>query len=138
MTTGIRSVSFWSLAAVALILGGCAGSGQMAHPLVGDWDYAVEAPDGTYEGTITFADGEEGLTGSIIGDGFSESLPLGGITFEESMLDFEFSTPDFGRMRVNVQVEGDSFSGDLDVTAYGMEAPITGMRAAADEDEDDG
>ena len=137
MTKSLRFVSFWSLAAIVLILSGCAGSGRTAHPLVGSWDYAVEAPDATYEGTITFTDGEEGLAGSIIGDGFSESLPLGGITFEESMLDFEFSTPDFGRMRVNVQVEGDSFSGNLDVTSYGMEAPITGMRNASEADEEE-
>ena len=137
MTKSLRFVSFWSLAAIVLILSGCAGSGRTAHPLVGSWGYAVEAPDATYEGTITFTDGEEGLAGSIIGDGFSESLPLGGITFEESMLDFEFNTPDFGRMRVNVQVEGDSFSGNLDVTSYGMEAPITGMRNASEDDEEE-
>lgn len=137
MTKGMRFVSFRSLAAVVLIMSGCAGSGRTAHPLVGSWDYAVEAPDATYEGTITFTDGEEGLMGSIIGDGFSESLPLGGVTFEESMLDFEFNTPDFGRMTVSVQVEGDAFSGNLNVTSYGMDAPITGMRAASEDDEDE-
>ncbi len=137
MTKGMRFVSFWSLVAVVLIMSGCAGSGRTAHPLVGSWDYAVEAPDATYEGTITFMDGEEGLMGSIIGDGFSESLPLGGVTFEESMLDFEFNTPDFGRMTVSVQVEGDAFSGNLNVTSYGMDAPITGMRAASEDDEDE-
>ena len=76
MTTGMRSVSFWSLAAVVLILSGCAGSGQTAHPLAGNWDYVVETPDGNYEGTFMFTDGEEGLMGSIIGDGFSEALFL--------------------------------------------------------------
>lgn len=134
MTTGMRSISF-SLAAVVLILSGCAGSGQAPHPLSGNWDYLVETPDGNYEGTFTFTDGEEGLMGSIIGDGFSESLPLAGITFEESMLDFEFQTPDFGRMQVSVQVDGDSFSGNLNVVSYGMEAPISGMRAPMEEEE---
>ena len=134
MTTGMRSFSRWSLAAVVLILSGCAGSGQVAHPLVGDWGYVVETPDGNYEGTITFADGEEGLTGSLIGDGFSESLPLAGITFAESMLDFEFNTPDFGRMQVSVQVDGDAFSGNLHVTSYGMDAPISGARAASEDE----
>ena len=134
MTTGMRSVSFWGLAAVVLILSGCAGSGQTAHPLAGNWDYVVETPDGNYEGTFTFTDGEEGLMGSIIGDGFSESLPLAGITFAESMLDFEFDTPDFGRMSVSVQVDEDSFSGNLNVVSYGMEAPISGMRAASEDE----
>ncbi len=137
MTQSLRFVSFWSLAACVLVLSGCAGSGRTAHPLVGSWDYAVEAPDATYEGTITFTDGEEGLEGSIIGDGFSESLPLGGITFEESMLDFEFNTPDFGRMKVNVQVEGDAFSGNLNVVSYGMDAPLTGMRVVSEDAEDE-
>ena len=134
MTTGMRSVSLWSLAAVVLILSGCSGSGQMPHPLAGNWDYVVETPDGNYEGTFTFTDGEEGLTGSIIGDGFSEALPLAGITFEESMLECEFSTPDFGRMQVSVQVDGDSFSGNLNVVSYGMEAPLTGMRVTSDDE----
>ncbi len=135
MTTGMRSVSLWSLAAVVLILSGCAGSGQMAHPLVGEWSYAIETPDATYEGTLAFTDGEEGLMGSVIGDGFSEALPLAGITFEESMLECEFSTPDFGTMIISVQVDGDSFSGNLDVTSYGMEAPMTGMRITPEGDQ---
>ncbi len=137
MTQSLRFVSFWSLAATVLILSGCAGSGRTAHPLAGSWDYAVETPEATYEGTITFTDGEEGLMGSIIGDGFTEALPLGGVTFEESMLDFDFNTPDFGRMQVSVQVEDDSFSGMLNVAAYGMEAPITGMKAAPEEEEEE-
>ena len=134
MTTGMRSVSLWSLAVVVLILSGCAGSGQVAHPLAGNWNYAVETPDATYEGTLTFTEGEEGLMGSIIGDGFSEALPLAGITFAESVLECEFSTPDFGRMKINVQVDGDSFSGNLNVVSYGMDAPLTGMRVTSDDE----
>ena len=129
MTKGMRSISLWGLAPVVLILSGCAGSGQVAHPLAGEWNYAVETIAATYEGTLTFTEGEEGLMGSIIVPAFSEALPLAGITFAESMLDFEFSNPDFGRMQVSVQVDGDSFSGNLNVTSYGMESPITGMRA---------
>ena len=37
-------------------------------------------------------------------------------------------------MQVSVQVDGDSFSGTLNVVSYGMDAPISGMRAASEDE----
>ena len=114
------------------IIAGCASTKKAAeHPLSGMWDYAVDTPEGVYNGVISITESEGSLMGSITSDALSGSMELNDIEFMDNALSFKFDSGTYGMLDLNVTVDGDSFNGALSVPGIG-EMPISGTRKVAD------
>lgn len=98
----------------------------------GEWSYEVHADDGTYEGVLAFTATEEGLTGTITGDGMEGVTELMDVAYDDAQLSFEFESNEYGLLVADVRLDGDTFSGDLNVTSYGAVVPMNGARISED------
>ena len=123
-----RVLALFSLFLALYVVSGCASARETVNPMVGAWDYSVDADGQLYNGELRLMSGEEGFSGAIVGDGMGDPIDIENVTHEESMLQFEFQTPEYGTFRVRVEVSGDSFSGDITMVSQGLEFPITGTR----------
>ncbi len=129
---------FRSLLAVLVVAGmaGCAGSRDMAtqapHPLEGAWSYTLDSPQGVFTGTLTFADGDVGLTGEIAMDDapVEASLALTDVAFdgETMQLTFSFDSGDYGVMEVSLALDGDTLNGTMKVVDFGLDVPLAASR----------
>ncbi|MDE2833075.1 MAG: hypothetical protein OXM02_00960 [Bacteroidota bacterium] len=125
---------FFPLLLIAAMLAGCAGSrqAQAPHPLVGNWAYSLDTPQGVYTGTIVFSESDEVLAGTI---GMDDS-PVGDtMAMEELVFDSEtmqvsytFDSGEFGVMSVTLTLDGDSLDGLMTVHQFGIDVPLVAQR----------
>ncbi|MDE2730394.1 MAG: hypothetical protein OXI38_03240 [Bacteroidota bacterium] len=125
---------FFPLLLIAAMLAGCVGSrqAQAPHPLVGNWAYSLDTPQGVYTGTIVFSESDEVLAGTI---GMDDS-PVGDtMAMEELVFDSEtmqvsytFDSGEFGVMSVTLTLDGDSLDGLMTVHQFGIDVPLVAQR----------
>jgi hypothetical protein len=125
MTVTIRT----ALLIVALTLfAGCAGTRKASvHPLVGTWDYAVDANGQEYPGSLILsgtAAVESGIISSQAGEVALENLEVEGSSFT-----CEFDGGQMGIIQVAGEIDGDAVSGKMTLEAMG-DFPFTGTRRA--------
>lgn len=131
-----------------LFVSACAGSRETAmepetepamepaeavHPLVGDWNYDVDTPQGVYSGLLSFAMTDGMLGGTIVGDEQPEqAASLTDLVFdaEASTVTFDFDGGEFGTMSISLTLGEEGLNGLLKVTQYGVEAPMSATRKA--------
>ena len=123
-----------------LLVAGCAGSREAAqapHPLVGNWEYTLDTPQGVYTGLLTFTESEEGLAGMIHLDEtpIEEAAPMEELAFdsETMQLTYSFDGGEFGRMSVTMTLEGDNMDGLMTVHQFGVDVPLVAARQVDDE-----
>lgn len=120
-----------------LLVAGCAGSRQMVNPLVGNWDYTIDTPQGVYSGVLAITESEEGLAGTI---DMADS-PIGGeVVVEDLAFDSEtmqvtysFDSGEFGMMSVTLTLDGDNLDGLMTVHQFGIDVPLAAQRQVEDE-----
>ena len=130
---------FFPLLMVAAVLSGCASSRQAAvHPLVGNWAYSLDTPQGVYTGTISFSESDEGLAGAIGMDDtpIGDIIALEELAFdsETSQVTYTFDSGEFGVMSVVLTLDGDSLDGLMTVHQFGIDVPLVAEREV-EEDE---
>lgn len=124
---------------VVLFASSCASSREMAstepvNPLLGSWDYAIDTPDGIFKGGMYINEGESGLSIGLTQEGQPEGtdpLMVDEISFDEESqaLSFSFVDDDYGKMVVNMVLGEEGMTGTMRVTQFGVDVPITAMRA---------
>lgn len=121
----IKSLKLSAIALVAVFLGACAGLGQPANPLVGDWDATISTPMGNMSSSLVIRDD---LSGEM------RSPELGAANLDNIVVDgsdVSFSTTvDAQGMMMTLnfsgQVEGDELQGAFD-TDFGA-LSVSGTR----------
>lgn len=123
---------------IVLFASSCASSGEMvstepANPLLGDWEYVIDTPDGIFTGGIHVNEGESGLSIGLTEEGQPEGagqLMVDEITFDEEAqaLSFSFIDDDYGKMVVNMVLGEEGMAGTMRVIQFGVDVPITAMR----------
>ena len=106
---------------------------EVAHPLVGDWNYDVDTPQGIYSGLLSFSMTDGVLGGTIVGDDQPEEVaPLTDLAFdaEASTVTFDFDGGEFGIMSISLTLGEQGLNGLLKVAQYGVEAPMSAKRKA--------
>lgn len=91
----------------------------------GTWDYEVPTPGGTQEGTFTVEGSEGSYTGSITGQG--ETDPMTSVTVAGNVLTFSFQSDEVGTVTVTGTIDGDAFSGTVELAQFGS-FPFTATR----------
>ncbi len=124
---------------IVLFASSCASSREMAstepvNPLLGSWEYAIDTPDGIFRGGMYINEGESGLSIGLTEEGQPEGsgqLMVDEITFDEESqaLSFSFVDDDYGKMVVNMVLGEEGMTGTMRVTQFGVDVPITAMRA---------
>ena len=128
----MRPNAFFTLLLSVLLLAGCASTKKAAeHPLSGMWDYAVDTPEGVYNGVISITEAEGSLVGSITSDALSGTMDLTDLAFADNTLSFKFDSGQYGVLDLNVTVDGNSFNGSISVPGIG-EMPVTGSKKMGD------
>ncbi|MBX2820699.1 MAG: hypothetical protein KTR29_13490 [Rhodothermaceae bacterium] len=128
----MRPNTVFTLLLSVLLLAGCASTKKAAeHPLSGMWDYAVDTPEGVYNGVISITEAEGSLVGSITSDALSGTMDLTDLAFADNKLSFKFDSGQYGVLDLNVTVDGNSFNGAISVPGVG-EMPVSGSRKMGD------
>ena len=128
----MRPNTFFTLLLSVLLFAGCASTKKAAeHPLSGMWDYAVDTPEGVYNGVISIAEANGSLLGTITSDALSGSMDLTDLVFADDKLSFKFDSGQYGVLDLNVTVEGDSFEGAISIPGIG-DMPVSGSRKMGD------
>lgn len=128
----MRTNTLYSILLTVLLVAGCASTKKAAeHPLVGMWEYAVDTPEGVYNGLVTITEANGSLMGSITSEALSGAMDLTDLTFAENMLSFKFDSGQYGVLDLNATVDGNSFEGALSMPGVG-DMPITGSKKMAD------
>ena len=128
----MRTITLYSILLSVLLVAGCASTKKAAeHPLSGMWEYAVDTPEGVYNGVITIAEANGALMGSITSDALSGAMDLSNLVFAENKLSFKFDSGQYGVLDLNVTVDGDSFAGAISMPGVG-DMPVTGSKKMAD------
>lgn len=118
---------------LVLVLAGCAGADKATqHPLVGNWSYEIETPDGAYTGTLVITQVDGVLGGMLVQANGEGSTPLQNVTYADGQMSFQADTDAAGQVTGTATVNGDAFEGTLDTAYYG-EFPLKGSRQAPDE-----
>lgn len=135
----MRFVQINLILLIVLFASSCASSGELAsteptNPLLGNWGYAIDTPDGIFTGGLHINEGESGLSIGLTEEGQPEGdgqLMADEITFDEEAqtLSFSFIHDDYGKMVVNMVLGEEGMAGTLRVTQFGVDVPITAMRA---------
>ena len=96
--------------------------------VAGDWGYEVETPQGVIGGTLTFTGAGDALAGTITSEALGGTAqPLQNLVRTGNQLAFTFNGGQFGTINATITVEGDAFTGTLDVPNAGA-VPITGSK----------
>ncbi len=121
---------------LVLLLAGCSGAKKAAevpHPLQGNWTFSIDTPDGTYEGTMMFAETDDVLSGTIASPEMpAQSADMEALTFEEasSTVIFKFqSGGQIGEITVTATLEGDSLNGFMEPEGSNMQVPMQASRS---------
>ena len=130
----MRTLTVCLIVPALLALAGCATLRSAAPeppPIVGNWDYELDTPQGVYRGTFMFEMTEEGLAGSVTQDGGVDGVVLDELMFDEEtgVATFSFDSGEFGIIDVNFTIEDDTLSGILSVLDFGADLDLVGMRA---------
>lgn len=127
----MRLQSLLALGLSVFVIASCASTKKAAeHPLSGMWEYAVDTPEGVYNGMITIAELDGNLMGTLTSDALEGTVELNNIMFEENKLAFTFNGGQFGMLDLNVTVNGDSFDGAISVPGVG-DLPVNGSKKMA-------
>jgi len=119
---------------VVALMAGCAGSREAAdapHPLAGAWAYTIDTPQGTFAGTITVAERDDMLTGTIASDQQpDQTVALEELTFdsETSKMHFKYDSGEYGVMIVDMTLQEDALAGLMTLTQFNAEVPIKASR----------
>lgn len=110
-------------------MAGCASSKKAAapHPLVGNWTYSVDTPQGVYTGMVKITETDGNLTGTITNDAVPGEMELAGLMFENNKVTFKFDSGDFGMIGFDADVANNQFTGNMIVEGFG-EMPVTGKK----------
>lgn len=123
----------------ALSLVGCAGTKKAAegpHPLVGQWAFVIETPEGEERGTIKFSEVDRILQGSL-----SSNMPAGTADLEEIAFDASTSTLSFsfetgsnsvGRLAASAVLTGDTLEGSMTSGTMNMSVPLSASRVVVE------
>lgn len=123
---------------LCLFLGGCASIGGLSSeesPVVGDWDYSIDSPQGIYTGVLMIAQGNSGLEISLAEEGQEDNpeavIKSDSVEFDEETqtLSFSFENPEYGRMNVSLVLDEEGLSGVLHAVQFGVDAPLTATRS---------
>lgn len=110
---------------------GCAGSKEAMkapNPLVGDWTFQIDSPQGPYAGTIALTENEGGsLDGVLTGDTLPGGVEMTNLVFVDNKLTFKFDSGEYGVIDTQVLVTGNAFAGTINVGGVG-EMPIRGAK----------
>ena len=94
--------------------------------VAGTWTYLIDTPNGAFRGTMTFAEADRVLTGTVSGDGEGGPAPLLDVQRLGRLVTFRFEHPQYGPILYRLTVAGDTFEGTA--TAMGYDVPVTGAR----------
>jgi len=110
------------------MIAGCSGLRKAkVHPLVGDWDWVVDAMGQEYPGTFIFS-GEAEVTGGVIAsDQDPGGSPLDKLVIEDMSFSCEFDSGQMGVITIKGTFEGDTMSGTMELQGMG-EFPFIGTR----------
>ena len=135
----MRFIQIYLVLLIVLFASSCASSGELAstepaNPLLGNWEYAIDTPDGIFRGGMYINEGESGLSIGLTQEGQPEGtdpLLVDEITFDEEAqsLSFSFVDDDYGKMVVNMVLGEEGMAGTMRVTQFGVDVPMTAMRA---------
>ena len=127
---------------VVLFASSCASSGEMAstepaepiNPLLGNWEYVIDSPNGMFTGGMHINEDESGLSVGLTEEGQPEGtgqLMVDEIAFDEETqtLSFSFVDDQFGKMVVNLVLGEEEMIGTMRVTQFGADVPMTATRA---------
>lgn len=123
---------------LALFLGGCASTGGLSSedsPVVGDWNYSIDSPQGIYTGMLMIVEGDSGLEISLAEEGQEDNpeavIRADSVEFDEEAqtLSFSFDNPEYGRMNVSLVLGEEGGSGVLHVVQFGVDIPMTATRS---------
>ncbi len=124
---------------VVLFASSCASSGEMAstepvNPLLGNWEYTLDTPNGIFTGGLHINEDESGLSVGMTQEGQPEGtdpLMVDEIAFDEETqtLSFSFVDDQYGKMVVSMVLGEEDMIGSMKVTQFGVDVPITAMRA---------
>ena len=126
------------LVLAVLLMAGCAGSKEAAmekaaHPLAGAWDWSVDTPQGIFTGVLTFTETDDMLGGMIAASEAPEqTAPLTDVMFDSEMskVTFKYDSGEYGIMDVTLTLDGDALNGQMNVTQFGVDVPMTCSRKA--------
>ncbi len=125
----------------ALLISGCAGSSAAvadsepepevpANPLVGDWSWAVDTPQGLFTGGIVFTTEGDSLIATMSVDSAPDDSLTFGANFdlETNTVSFSFDSGEFGWMDVEMTLEDGMLAGEQFARDYSMGLDITATR----------
>lgn len=100
---------------ISFLLSGMSSSFNLLEDYTGSWEYTVDTPEGTINGTLVLDKNDEGYIGHIESDG--AKIPLKDLKVEGSDMSF------------NIVVDGYSvaITGDFEGDKLSMEASVEGM-----------
>jgi len=107
-----------------------AHAGLPADSLVGSWSYAIETPDGNFNGQFVIAKADDGtLSAKMTGDaGTGEGLPVRSFAFDGHKMTGLFTNPQFGDISFDLTITGRTFSGGFTALAMGATVPASGRK----------
>ena len=112
------------------MIAGCSGLRKArVHPLVGTWDYAVDAMGQEYPGTFVFTGAEELEGGTIASQMEPTGTPLDKLVAEEMSFSCEFDSGQMGVITIKGTIEGDAMTGTMTLQGMG-DFPFTATRQA--------
>ncbi|MEM8598510.1 MAG: amidohydrolase family protein [Bacteroidota bacterium] len=93
----------------------------------GTWDYTADVSGQSTSGTFTLDGNADALSGSITTDQFG-TISFDSVTLDGNVLTMVFSAQGMGRITGSGLIEGDTFTGSLDVAAADFSIPIEATR----------
>ena len=124
-----RTNLIWCL--LFFFIGACASSSEVTSdepvsPVVGIWDYSVDAPNGVLRGLIFVEEGESGLEIRLQGEADPAFIQADSIEFEQETqsLSFVFEDEEFGVINVSAILDGSELSGFMHVVQFAIDVPM--------------
>ena len=115
----------------ATLTAGCTGSRETAmeaaepakasHPLAGIWDFSIDTPQGVFDGTITFVEVNDLLSGTLSPSQRPDrNAPLDELMFdsEASKVTFKLESSQYGMMLINLTLDGNAMNGMMNITPH--------------------
>jgi len=106
-------------------------SEEAAEVLLGNWDYAINTPQGEQTGQWIFSDEGGALTGLMTSNDGGPDTDMNNLTFLDGTLSFDFDF-DAGGQSVEVVILGDisesEFDGEASIAAFSMSIPVTATK----------
>ncbi len=100
---------------------------SLAVQIAGTWNLQIRTPDGTTEAELTVAVREGSLEGQVESADLQDPADLVNPSFAEGVLSFELDTSAYGLIEAQLEIDGDSLAGTIDVPDAGV-FDVTGSR----------